>query len=326
MEMRLLDSRILGALPSCIGLTRDDWNQKMGIDRKTAKSLCTADEFKLYELSQPAKLKGLTAVELRGLVVRSRTLRDKWTDVSRGQRRATQAAKARRQSDENARSLQKSELFSQIHDAFVNFQKTAQSGEVNLASGSKPVNVPRQDRKIVNRAVRSIVQGELDQTKGKINRSKRASESPAGKSVKTKASPAAKSTAAKSVSPASKTANKSTETTAAKAAAKGKTAAGPAVKKKPTAAKAPRVTAARKKALAKRAEIASSSQVKTSAASKEAGGSKVAGVPKVATAARNRNLHAKASASRVARGGATRIQGHVSAKGKRSQARRDSKG
>jgi hypothetical protein len=50
-----------------------------------------------------------------------------------------------------------------------------------------------------------------------------------------------------------------------------------------------------------------------------------AGATKSAMASKNRTPHAKAHVNRVKASGNTRIRGHVSAAGKRSQARRDSK-
>lgn len=296
----------------------------MSVDRRTAKALCTADEFKIYELSQPAKLKKLTQVELRDLIVRSRTLRKKWTDLSRGQRRASQAAKGGRQNDENARSKRKAELFSEVHNSFVNYLEKVKSGEAELPTGKKPPQVPRQDRKIVNRAVRSITQDQLDQVKGKINRSNRASE---GTTVK-KAKPKSKSAtgAARTTKKASSVKSASSSGATKKTAVKSRAAASSPAKKKSAKLKRPALTAARKKAFAKRAEIVSATAPKKLVSSKANRGPEVDQISKAGVSARNRSPHAKATATRVARGGATRIQGHVSAKGKRSQARRDKKG
>jgi hypothetical protein len=268
----------------------------MNIDRKTAKALCNAEEFKIYEMAQPKKLTTLSQVELRNLVVRSRAIRDKWRDVSRGQRRTTQATTRARQTDSNARSHEKADLFAQIHQAFVDFEKSVKKGQASLPKGKKPLDVPKKDRQIVNRAVRSVVQGELNQTKRKINRASRSSEPQ-------KSSTAAAAAAEKSKAPARSTA-----------------------KKKPAKGKVPTASPARKKALAKRAEVAAQKAASSEAtAPKTTKGSASPQPTKSATAARNRSAHAKATSARVARGGAPRIQGHVSAKGKRAQARRDSK-
>ena len=276
----------------------------MTIDRRTAKALCTADEFKLYEAAQPKKLATLSAVQLRGLVSRSRTPRDKWRDLARGQRRSSQAAKGRRQTEQNARSDAKAQLFAETHQIFADKLKAVEQGQVKVPAGTKPLAVKRADRRIVTRAVRSVVKDQLDRTSRKINRSSSSRRS-------TKAAPGAKSI------PVVETAVPAATAPAKKPAAKKKV-----VKK----SSLPALTKARKKKLAELAQVPAPQPAGTPGGSKRRRTPAASAETKSITASRNRPAKAKASESRIARGGGTRVKGHVSAAGKRSQARRDSKG
>lgn len=284
----------------------------MAIDLTTAKTLLTAAEFKLCEMAQSAQIAKLSERELNDAVKRSRTMRDKWRDVSRTQRRSTQTAQGSRRTDANARSDEKAALLAEVHQAFVDRQNSLREGGSPVAaSGPKPVDVPKKDRKIVTRAVRSIVKGELKRTKISINRVK------GGRTTaQTTAGDSPKESAASS---------KSSGT--AKAVAQKKKPIASRATKKAVKPKAPVVSKSRKKQLAKRAEISASKPASTSAGKpKTATAASTKGLPgKAALVSSNRSLSAKATQARLARGGGKRVQGHVSAVGKRSQARRDGK-
>lgn len=277
----------------------------------TAKSLCTDDEFQLFQLAQPRKLASLSEVELNDLVVRSRTARNKWRDQSRTQRRKSQAVKGQRQTDENARSKQKTELLAEIHQVFVDRQKEVKTGKADVPKGKRPATVPRSDRKIVHRVVRSTNRENLAAEKRGRNRTAKKSESATANSD---------SAAAGSKSTTKKTATK-------KAAVKKTVAKKPAVKKaspkKTAAKKTPVRSAARERILQQQQAAETKADSVTNARTHQK--PKAADLSKAAQKKLNRPAKAIASKSRVARGGGTRIQGHVSASGKRSQARRDSK-
>jgi len=279
---------------------------KMTFTAATAKSLCTAEEYRLFQKAQPTQLEKLTLVELKDLVTHSRNARDKWRDVSRTQKRSSQADKGHRQTADNARSKDKALLLKEIHDTFVDRLKGVESNEIQVATGKRPATVGREDRKIVNRAVRSLTRGALTDEKRRVN--KKAKQSEAAKATTEGDAATAKGGSTKKT-PAKKG-------NAKKAAAKKKGSSSAPAKKKPV------VTPARKRALAKKAAAPkltppTDNTVNSPKASPDLPPSKIA--------AKNRPLKAKASQNRINTGGGTRIRGHVQASGARRQARRDSK-
>jgi hypothetical protein len=271
----------------------------------TAKSLCTAEEFRLFQQAQPAQLEKLTLVQLKDHVTRSRTARDKWRDVSRTQKRSTQSGKGHRQTVDNSRSTDKALLLQEVHDAFVQRLKAVESNQAQVVKGKRPASVPRADRKIVNRASRSLTKGALADEKRQVNKQAKQAEN-ARDAAKSAESTAAGATKKKVVK---KTASKKT-------AAKKKTGSAASAKKKPV------VSPARKRALAQKAAAAKLAPPaeKTSQTPKS-----TTGLSSSKMTAKNRPVKTKASQNRISRGGATRIRGHVQASGARKQARRDSK-
>src|SRR5262245_57446009 len=83
----------------------------MAVSMARARALCNANEISLIRASSPNEIGKLTPAQLKQKITRTRTLRDKWTDQSRSQRRATQSAQRSRQTDANARSAEKAKLF-----------------------------------------------------------------------------------------------------------------------------------------------------------------------------------------------------------------------
>jgi hypothetical protein len=279
----------------------------LSFDTKTAKLLCTSDEYQIFENSLPEKLEKLTESQLRELVLRSRAVRDKWRDVDRGQRRATQADRGHRQNAENARSKDKALLFTEVHQVFVDQQTKVEKGIVDVEAGQKTTKAPKSNRRLESRATRAATRVTLQDEKRKLNQSAKKSDaknngsSALAKSTKTSADSIGPSNALKNSSPKSGTVKKTTKSKS--------------VFKKPV------VTKARKKALAKRAE-AEASKIATPH-------KPLAKSDQTLTAsqrdARNRPIHAKAVTNRKKVGGMTRVKAHTSSQNKRSQARRDSK-
>lgn len=91
----------------------------MKYNRNQAKTLTNAKELELYDMARPPRLSKLTVKELKNLVKRSRTLRDKLTDVKRNQVRAKQAGAKARGAAPADRSKEKAELFAEVHEVFV---------------------------------------------------------------------------------------------------------------------------------------------------------------------------------------------------------------
>lgn len=278
---------------------------KMTFTAATAKSLCTAEEFRLFQQAQPAQLEKLTLVQLKDHATRSRTARDKWRDVSRTQKRSTQAGKGHRQTVDNARSTDKSLLLQEIHDTYVQRLKEVESKQVQAAKGKRPAAVPRADRKIVNRASRSLTKGALADEKRQVNKQARQAEiaREAAKSAESTAAGAGKKKVVK-------------KTAAKKTAARKKAGSAPSAQKKPV------VSPARKRALAQKAAAA---KLAPPAEKSSQTPKSTTGLSSSKMTAKNRPVKTKASQNRISGGGGTRIRGHVQASGARRQARRDSK-
>lgn len=86
-----------------------------------ARKLLTAAELELFALSRGDDLKALTAVQLRGKVRRSRTLRDKYQDLHRRQRVASRGrtgSKSGTGGVANERTAQKAQVFAEVLGRF----------------------------------------------------------------------------------------------------------------------------------------------------------------------------------------------------------------
>jgi D-Tyr-tRNAtyr deacylase len=269
----------------------------MAYTRNQAKALCTAAELTVFDKSQAKMLKQLSDVQVKSLVVRSRTLRDKWRDVSRDQKRTTQTAKGQRQTLENARSADKAALFEQVHQAFVQRLADIEAGKAKAPAGVKMKVIPKKVRATSGRAARAEVKDQLDQARDDAN-------------AKLLENERSSKVASSKKKPAKKIAKK------------------PTTKKASSSKKAPVISKNRKKRLALQEEIRAANPA-TGTAIRETSHDKKAPdavPPKTQIQARNRAPHAAASQKRVARGGGTRVKAHISSANKRSQSRRDSKG
>ncbi len=91
----------------------------MKFNRNQAKTLSSDKELELFDSARAPELNKLTVKELKVMVSRSRTLRDKLRDVKRTQVRANQNKAAVRGVLPADRSKEKAELYSEVHDAFV---------------------------------------------------------------------------------------------------------------------------------------------------------------------------------------------------------------
>jgi len=269
----------------------------MTYTRNQAKVLCTSAELKVFDKSQAKALKQLTDAQVKSLVVRSRTLRDKWRDVSRDQKRTSQSAKGQRQTLDNARSTDKAALFEEVHQAFVQRLSNIEAGKAKAPVGAKMKVIPKKVRSTVGRVARAEVKDELDQVRDDTN--------------------AALLEKRRSVKVAS----------SKKKVAK-KTPKKPTTKQASSSKKAPVISKSRKKRLAVKEEIRAANSDKEKATRDTSNDKKApdAVAPKAQMQARNRAPQAAAAQKRVARGGGTRINAHVSSANKRSQSRRDSKG
>lgn len=105
----------------------------MNFNRDRAKVLSTARELELFDNARPPRLNKLTEAELKDMVKHSRTLRDKLRDVKHKQTRSKQSMVAQRGTDANARSAEKAQLYSEVHDVFVARLADVLAGGANTA-------------------------------------------------------------------------------------------------------------------------------------------------------------------------------------------------
>jgi hypothetical protein len=265
----------------------------MSLSQDEIRSLCTKPELALVVASQSPALEKLSLAELKKHASNTRKLTDKWQGLSRSQSR-TESRKSG-SPDLDSRSHAKQSLLKETLAKFEARLKVMESVPSVAPNTAKPTATVRAK---AARVVRQTTKKDLHRTKQSIN----AVAAPASKvapAPKAAATTAAKTT--KKAKPKSAPVKKTTTTKAAATkAALVKTAAARAAKKGPAAA-----AAASKPAPAK----AASTKVKSS------------------TAAQRTQIAGKAKANRVAISNRTsNIAGHVSGKGKRVQAKRDSKG
>jgi hypothetical protein len=326
----------------------------MAFTKLQAKSILDKSEFALYAVATGTRLQKLTKAEVDDYVVRSRTARDKWIDLSKKQRRTSQAKAGQRQTTDNSRSEQKAALLQEIHQAFIDRQSAVTAGKVQVAAGVKATPIARRTRKVINRVDRAVVRQEIAQHQEtlmveKRNARKKSAPTPAvvSKAVST-AKPvgrpranAAPATSAPATGAAASVPTKDAKKSVAKPiVAKVAPAKVKPAKAVPTKAKPAKVIVTKKvaAAIASKSSRAKATAKRTATMVRQTGKpvmaeiSKKAHVPhpdseglSKAQVAANRSLGAKASKNRVAIGGNTRIKSHVAAANRRQQTRRDSK-
>ncbi|HEX4412654.1 MAG TPA: hypothetical protein VH107_03430 [Lacipirellulaceae bacterium] len=131
----------------------------MAISLAQAKTLCSANELALVRFSTRDEIGKLSAGQLQQKIKRAREARDKWSDQSRGQRRATQAAQKSRGTEANARSVQKAQLFG---EALGRFESQLAKLESQSKSGATaPKRVAPRVRSAGHRADRAEARSSL---------------------------------------------------------------------------------------------------------------------------------------------------------------------
>jgi hypothetical protein len=274
----------------------------MGISLAEAKSICTKDEYAILQASQGPALDKLSAAELKRHAMQSRKLLDKWSDKSRSQAR-TSSRKAGFP-DLDTRSAAKNDLFRSALQAFEGRLKT-----VEAAAGSS-VPKPRGTSKIVRAKEARVARSSTRTTLGGVAKSL---SSPS--SAKSAAAPAAAAKPAKKKKAVKKAAAKVAPAATAKPAPKA--AAKKVVKK--AAKKTPKKSKAVARAAA--AAVTRAAAVNTKS-TKPSGGLH----EPTSIASQQKGAIARGKGPRHTPGFSRNIAGHVSARGKRSQAKRDKKG
>lgn len=265
----------------------------MSLSHDEVRSLCTKSELALVVASQSPALEKLSLAELKKHAANARKLTDKWQGLSRSQSR-TESRKSG-SPDLDSRSHAKQNLLKETLATFEARLKAMESVPTVAPTTSKPSATVRAK---AARVARQTTKKDLHRTKQSIN---------------AVAKPAPKTAAA----------SKSSAATTAKTTTKAKPKSAPV--KKTTTTKAAATKAALVKTAAARA--AKKGPAASAAASKPAPAKAASTKVKPSTAAQRTQLAGKAKANRAAISNRTsNIAGHVSSKGKRVQAKRDSKG
>jgi hypothetical protein len=134
----------------------------MPISIVRAKALCNATELALVASSAPRAISKLSASKLRFSVEQARKLRDKWRDQSDAQRRKSQKKLGARGTDDNARSIEKAQLFDEVLGRFA--ARLAASDSAGTVSKPR-AGAKRTERNRSHRATRANVRGSLQEAK-----------------------------------------------------------------------------------------------------------------------------------------------------------------
>ncbi len=278
------------------------------------KQLLTPDELKLVELSQQPTLAKLSEAKLKKQIALTRKARDKWRDLATQQRRDAQRAQGSRVTDAASRSADKNKVLTKALGSLQKQLDKIGSGAAEPgAKAPTPKGPSKHQRAKGHRESRAEVRAELEE--------KRATLTGGG---------AAQKKAVKKKAAVKKSAKKPT-------AAEGTPTKKKAVKKTPPKKVAGRKAAPKKKAAKKKAAASASSVPKPAAAKAKAAKKKNSPASNTLTAGLEARLNlnpsdqlaaeAKANKARIRKSGlTTRTRGHISARGKRAQGKRDSRG
>lgn len=264
---------------------------EMSLSLDEIRLLCTKAEYALISASRSPAIEKLSVVELKKNAANARKLSDKWQKLSRGQSRSESRKTGEPNLDSKSYAKQQA-----AHDALLAYEAAlANASTVTTVEATAKKLTPRQ-RTASARVSRQAARTELQGVKKTLNKAAKTTSRKAA-TAKPAAAPAAKPAAAK---PATKSAT-------TKSAAAKKTLVKTAAKR-----------------TAKRAAVAST--VPTSQVKKIVKETAKTGIV-VPTPAAKAQLAGRAKANRVKLSNRTsNIAGHVSGKGKRAQAKRDSKG
>ncbi|QDV72219.1 hypothetical protein [Botrimarina mediterranea] len=261
------------------------------------KALCTAAEYDLVQASRRPQIGQHDAAALKQHVAKARKLRDKWRDQATKQRRDTQQRHNARVADGEKRSEQKVEVFDA---ALAAFEK--QLAKVSASGGGSSKAAPKKKstksaRTPDHRADRASKRATLEAQREELN-----------------------AATAKKKSAKKKTAKKIAASDAVKKKPSKKKVAKKKVAKKKAAKKGAYAARAKKAVKKKLEKSVSSTAVDGGAPSTESG--PVGPVNKKT----QRRAKTVAKQERIDRSGLnSRVRGHVSARERRAQGRRDSR-
>ena len=300
----------------------------MSLSLDEVRLLCTKAEYSLVAESRTPAIEQLTAMKLKTNTANARKLVDKWQKLSRGQSR--DESRKTGEPDLASKTYAKHQV---MHEALEAYQARLAVVATTASVEASAKKLTPRERTASARVSRQSARTELQGVKKTVNKvAKARSIQAAKKAAPVKAAPV-------KAAPVKSAPVKSTPVKAAPVKAAVKAAPAKAAPVKATAVKA-----STKKAPASKSEAAKKTLVKT-AAKRTAKRADVASsapalaVPKkvvkttakpgivAATPAAKAQLAASAKSNRVKLSNrSSNIAGHVSAKGKRAQAKRDSKG
>jgi hypothetical protein len=306
----------------------------MSLSLDEVRLLCTKAEYALVAESRTPAIEQLTAMKLKTNTANARKLVDKWQKLSRGQSR--DESRKTGEPDLASKTYTKHQV---MHEALEAYQaRLAVAATTATVEASAKKLTPRE-RTASARVARQSARTELQGVKKTVNKvAKARSIQAAKKAAPVKATPV-KATPVKAT-PVKATPVKATPVKAAPV----KAAPVKAAPVKATPVKAAAVKASTKKAPAAKSEAVKKTLVKTAAKRTAKRAEVAASAPALAapkkvvkttakpgivapTPAAKAQLAASAKSNRVKLSNrSSNIAGHVSAKGKRAQAKRDSKG
>ena len=290
----------------------------MSLSLDEVRLLCTKAEYALVAESRTPAIEQLTAMKLKTNTANARKLVDKWQKLSRGQSR--DESRKTGEPDLASKTYTKHQV---MHEALEAYQARLAVVATTASVEASAKKLTPRERTASARVSRQSARTELQGVKKTVN-----------KVAKARSIQAAKKAAPVKAAPVKSAPVKSTPVKAAPVKA--------AVKAAPV--KATAVKASTKKAPASKSEVAKKTLVKTAAKrtakrAEVASSSPAIAVPKkvvkttakpgivAATPAAKAQLSASAKSNRVKLSNrSSNIAGHVSAKGKRAQAKRESKG
>lgn len=295
----------------------------MSLSLDEVRLLCTKAEYALVAESRTPAIEQLTAMKLKTNTANARKLVDKWQKLSRGQSR--DESRKTGEPDLASKTYTKHQV---MHEALEAYQARLAIVATTASVEASAKKLTPRERTASARVSRQSARTELQGVKKTVNKVAKARSIQAAKKVAPVKATAVKAAPVKSTPVKAAPVKAAVKAAPAKAAPVKATAVKASTKKAPAskseAAKKTLVKTAAKRT-AKRAEVASSSPalavpkkvVKTTAKP---------GIV-AATPAAKAQLAASAKSNRVKLSNrSSNIAGHVSAKGKRAQAKRDSKG
>ena len=296
----------------------------MSLSLDEVRLLCTKAEYALVAESRTPAIEQLTAMKLKTNTANARKLVDKWQKLSRGQSR--DESRKTGEPDLASKTYTKHQV---MHEALEAYQARLAVAATTASVEASAKKLTPRERTASARVSRQSARTELQGVKKTVN-----------KVAKARSIQAAKKAAPVKATPVKATPVKATPVKAASV----KAAPVKAAPVKATPVKAAAVKATTKKAPAAKSEAVKKTLVKTAAkrtakrAEVAASAPAIAAPKKVvkttakpgivaATPAAKAQLAASAKSNRVKLSNrSSNIAGHVSAKGKRAQAKRDSKG